>query len=319
MGYESRLAAAGIMRHDDFMQRYTAYQLLIESELPLPELEPAAHSNGPADVTIRWGGVERKRPGSASGEDHIWATANEVMFCFPGSAAFMISQGREIIIERLAGATDADIRAVLTGSVMAVLLHQRGYLILHASCVSKDGYAIAFAADSGTGKSTLAAAFDSRGYCLVADDIVAIDMENATGPRIFPGFFQMKLSEQTARFIGADWDRLVQLGLEGEKRGHRAKGKPAQSSMALRCVYLPADHHCEQIETLTPQQSFGQLINHSYVLSLLSHTHTQSNHFRQAARLAATVPVRKLHRRRSLDLLPAVVTMVENDLAAGSI
>jgi hypothetical protein len=296
------------------MGRYFAYRLSIESELPLPEMEPDGDGTAPADVVIRFGAVDRGMPGSAVAGICEGATAREVVLQYPGSGAFLIREGREIVIERDAGADDASVRVLLTGPVLAVLLHQRGYLILHASCVARGECAIAFAADSGTGKSTLAAAFTARGYGLVADDIVAIDTDAPGGPRIFPGFFQMKLSAESARSIGVEWEKLADLGVEKNKRGHRSRGTLMQASLPLRRIYLPTDDSCESIDRLTPQDSFGQVIHHSYALPILSQTRTQRAHFRQAAKLASAVPVRKLRRRRSLELLPEVVTMVEKEL-----
>jgi hypothetical protein len=299
------------------MGRYIAYRLLIESELAIPEMESAPENEAVPDVTIRFGQVDRTRPESAVVGINGWATAEEVLLQFQGSGAFLIREGREIVIERDQEASDASVRVLLTGPALGVLLHQRGNLILHASCVARDGVAIAFAADSGTGKSTLAAAFISRGFGLIADDIVAIDTEAAGGPKISPGFLQMKLSKESARSIGVDWNSLVDLGLEREKRGHRSQGVLMQASMPLRRIYLPADDTCESIEPLTAQNSFGEVVNHSYALAILSQTQTQSKHLRQAARVATAVPVCKLRRRRSLELLPQVVTMVERDLAIG--
>jgi hypothetical protein len=299
------------------MGRYVAYRMLVESELPIPEMETAPETEAAPDVIIRFGRVDRTRPESAVVGINGWATAQEVLLQFQGSGAFLIREGREIVIERDPGASDASVRVLLTGPALGVLLHQRGYLILHASCVARDGVAIAFAANSGTGKSTLAAAFISRGFGLIADDIVAIDTEAQDAPTISPGFLQMKLSRESARSIGVDWDDLIDLGLEKEKRGHRSQGVLMQASLPLRRIYLPADDTCESIEPLSAQNSFGQVVNHSYALAILSQTHTQSKHLRQAARVATAVPVCKLRRRRSLELLPQVVKMIERDLAIG--
>ena len=44
------------------------------------------------------------------------------------------------------------------GLGIAILLHQRGYVILHASCVNLGSAAVAFLGDSTAGKSFMAAA-----------------------------------------------------------------------------------------------------------------------------------------------------------------
>ena len=54
------------------------------------------------------------------------------------------------------------------------LSRNRSLLFLHAGCVAYDGSAIAFAASTGTGKSSLAAACLDRGFDLLTDDKLAL-------------------------------------------------------------------------------------------------------------------------------------------------
>ena len=57
------------------------------------------------------------------------------------------------------------------------LSRNRSLLFLHAGCVAFDGSAIAFAASTGTGKSSLVAACLDRGFDLLTDDKLAIQPE----------------------------------------------------------------------------------------------------------------------------------------------
>ena len=68
---------------------------------------------------------------------------------------------------------------LLAGIVCAFVRSVGGDLVLHASAVERDGAAIAFVADSGMGKSTLAALLCAAGARLVADDVLCLDV---TGP-----------------------------------------------------------------------------------------------------------------------------------------
>jgi len=52
-----------------------------------------------------------------------------------------------------------------------------GWLSTHASCVSRDGHAILFAAHSESGKSTLAAGLVRAGFAYVTDEAVAFDWD----------------------------------------------------------------------------------------------------------------------------------------------
>ena len=55
------------------------------------------------------------------------------LFTFPEVARYLIREGCEIVIQRDPGAGDAEVCLGLLGTCVAVLLHQRGILPLHAS------------------------------------------------------------------------------------------------------------------------------------------------------------------------------------------
>ena len=87
------------------------------------------------------------------------------MLEYPGAATFLIRGGREIVIDAAPGVEQRLIRLFLLGPALALLLHQRRFLVLHASAVMIDGAAVAFVAEKGMGKSTLAAALHLARAC----------------------------------------------------------------------------------------------------------------------------------------------------------
>ncbi len=77
------------------------------------------------------------------------------------------------------GADRGDIEHLVASHVISFALQLQGRVLLHASSVAIDGKAVAFSAPSGTGKSTIAAAFGRRGFEVLSDDIVPIyQLEN---------------------------------------------------------------------------------------------------------------------------------------------
>lgn len=68
-----------------------------------------------------------------------------------------------------------------SGSVLPLLLAGRGSTVLHASGVVGAGGGLAIAAPSGTGKTTLAASLERRGWARFADDAVWIHLTDAGG------------------------------------------------------------------------------------------------------------------------------------------
>ncbi len=61
------------------------------------------------------------------------------------------------------------------GMNLQMALGQRRYLLLHASCVERDGKALLMTGISGAGKSTLAALLMARGWRLMGDEFALVD------------------------------------------------------------------------------------------------------------------------------------------------
>ena len=58
---------------------------------------------------------------------------------------------------------------------LQVALGHRRHLLLHASCVERDGRALLMTGESGSGKSTLATLLGTRGWRFMGDEFVLID------------------------------------------------------------------------------------------------------------------------------------------------
>ena len=74
----------------------------------------------------------------------------------------------------------------LIGQVLPLAAVLNGYEALHASAVAVDGRAVAFAADSGVGKTSLALNLVLRGARFLTDDVTAISLRDGH-PTVHPG------------------------------------------------------------------------------------------------------------------------------------
>src|SRR5579862_7663158 len=135
------------------MHSYTAYGLTFRSEIPLPELIEAATQNSAAksdSVLIEERGIDRTLPKGVNPEARHWATPDTVFLDYEGVAAYRIEGGQRILIEPAPQVDPRIVRLYLLGPILAVLLHQRGFLVLHASGVNINGSVAAFLGDKGT-------------------------------------------------------------------------------------------------------------------------------------------------------------------------
>lgn len=153
------------------MFTYRICGIALQSEIELPGLLEDRNPQH-ADAILERGDVPLSLDG-AGAEGPTWEMAGEnFLLRIPGIARFLVRSGREITVAAEPG---SDFAAFASGAALAILLQQRGRIVLNASAVRVNGKAILFAGFSGAGKSVLASALDARGYSLCADDICVID------------------------------------------------------------------------------------------------------------------------------------------------
>ncbi len=298
------------------MNNYTAYGLGINSALPLPELQTSA--GAATDVVIRFGQIDWSPAGKGTEEFCFEVTGKEANFFWEHLGKFRISRAAEIVIDPLPAVEERLLRLPLLGTILAVLLHRRGYLVLHASSVAVDGGALVFIGNKGWGKSTMAATLYGRGHDLISDDVVALKFEGSGAPVVMPGFPQFKLfPEAVVSSLGDDYEALPELAAGYEKRGRPVTDRFAQQPLPLKSVYALGCGAVSTIKTLEPQAALLTLIANSYSARFgkqLLRGAEASAHLRQCSRLVRQVPVYRLERPKALPLLPAVAQLVEDHL-----
>lgn len=294
------------------MFSYTAYGLNISSALALPELVP---TEGSADLAVRFGRVERARP-EALESGCVRATAEEVHLFWEEAGAFLVREGREIVVDPVPGVDERMLRVVVLGPALGALLYQRGWLTLHASCVEVEGGAVAFIGEKGWGKSTMAATMCARGHRLVADDVTAVRVDGASRPTVYPGYPQLKLWPDAAAFLGEDPDELPQLVPIAQKLARRALREFSTRPLPLRCVYVLGGGDVPEIRPLDPQEALIELIRHTYGRELFRAVGTRS-HFLRCTGVVNEVRISSLKRPSSLSGLSDLARLVEGDLEQG--
>lgn len=244
-------------------------------------------------------------------------SAHEAVLSWNEIGAFVVRNGNEIVISPAPNVEDQLLRTFLLGPVLAVLLRQRGFLVLHASAVTTDRHVLLFMGGSGWGKSTMAAALCDQGYQLLSDDVTAIDMTTGL-PTVIPGYPQIKLWPDSARALGRDPELLPKLHIGGDKRVCRNGFTFCDGPLPLARAYVLSEGSSLQITDLEPQTALVELVRHSSRVREL-HTHCAPAHLRQCATLVNSVPLSRLTAPRSFSALSTVVsTLAEEALHAAA-
>lgn len=176
---------------------YRIFDLVVESEIELFGLAACTEADV-ADVRIKIGKIDVDPVKNAKRDSDL------ALLEIDGIGRYLVSEGREILLEPAPGAHDRNLRLYLLGSAMGLLLHQRGLLPLHANAVEIEGKAFAFMGPSGSGKSTLAAWFHDRGLRIVADDVCVIGFDQRGHPHANPGLPRLRLWREVLELTGRD-------------------------------------------------------------------------------------------------------------------
>jgi hypothetical protein len=293
---------------------YTAYGLGLHSFLPLPELITEERE---ADVVFRLGRVNGLNLHKVDGTHGFKADAQEAYYFMEGVGSFLARGGQEIIVDPRPEADERAIRLCLLGPGLAIILHQRQRLVLHASAVAVDGKAIVFLGGQGWGKSTLAAALHVRGYKMLADDVTAIQMDSDC-PKVLPGFPQLKLWPDAVTALGDNPETLPLLHPEVAKRAFRVTAGFPRCPLPLKYIFVLATGEYLEIESLRLQEALVELIRHSYAARFENHLIEATGiatHFKQCARLVQNARLYRFRRPTSLSVIDEHVSILIHELS----
>ena len=230
-------------RHtSDVAANLHAHGLRIRSAIPLPDLHAGAgteRGSPPAgDLELRLGPERRVPPRRPHGElllDHVVAGNRRcaaargetgTTLVVPGCARFHVAaDGEAVTCHADPEAAPGLLPVVVTGTLLAFVLAQRGHAVLHASAVEVVGGALAVVGASGMGKSTVAAMLCAIGAPLVADDVLCVDADQLTCQR---GGRELRLRAQPATAL-----------LQGAAIRRTADGRWATAPRATTRASLP--------------------------------------------------------------------------------
>jgi hypothetical protein len=292
------------------MYSYFAYGLKIKSAIAVPEFLPSEDHDNP-DLIINTA-TEDAIPEEARELWYFKVSRDESIMHHKEAGIFWIRKGKEITIIPKSETEETHTRLYLVGTVMGIVLYQRGLLVLHASAIDVDGQAVAFSAESGCGKSSTAAAFQTFGHRFVCDDVLGINLENNLAT-VFPAFPQLKLASEVAEVLGHGKDSLFTLDRQEEKKGLRVADRFLQTPLQLKCIYLLTKSTSINIETVGGHDVLMELIRQT--LPTRWNGPGGAIHFQQCTELIKRVPIYRLNRSQDLSSLKNIVTTVKEHLS----
>jgi hypothetical protein len=239
---------------------YCAYGLTVRSQIPLPELPEITGEQ--ADVDVVYGEDAEWTAKLHDRNEEIEIRADGARFWFAAVGGFAVQDGTRITAYPKAGVAADLLRLYVEGMLFAMLLHQRGMCVLHASVIEIEGESVALMGHVGAGKSSLAGTLYTRGHRVLADDNAAIGV-SAGAPTVTPAFPYVKLFPAIASTLGFRNGSLRTLHASIPKMaGSVAKGFTTTPSPLSR-IYLLGREHPPAIRQLSPLESTMELIRNA--------------------------------------------------------
>lgn len=297
------------------MNHYIGYGLKIESEINFPELESKSTAI-PSNNLRNKIKIHLKKLNPSSEDlifkgDNFRITTEGIYLLWDDIGTFKISSGSEITVDSINDVDERELRKCILGPSLAILFFQRGLLVLHASAVNINNYAVAFVGYAGSGKSTLASYLNHNGHPIVTDDVLVIHHDDPQ-PQVIPGFPQLKLSREVIKntFQIKETSHFIS---KTNKMFIPANGFFNKSPLPLKHVYVLKTDEKIGIDLLNPRDSVIELIKHSYCLPLFNNSEKSKN-LSQCAKLSKNIPIKRLRVNRSFKLLPQIIDLLKSDI-----
>lgn len=268
------------------MKLYSAFGFTILSDFSIAQLPETKAER--YDILIRKSDLSD----ILIGFEQIRFIRNEVHFSYENVGSFRITNGNLIEVDPDPVCAESHLGVYIMGSCMGAILHQRGLMPIHGSCVTDGKRSILITGDSGAGKSTLAAEFLRHGWKLLTDDVSAVFNVEGT-PMVQSSYPSQKLWQDAMERYEKDVDNVHSLYFSEnrEKFGVNVADSFHEGTCPLSMVIrlLPADAPCS-VSPIDGMTKVDQLLRNTY-RSFMIAPKDRSRHFQRCVTLSTKVPM----------------------------
>ena len=239
----------------------------------------------------------------------FWRVDNATSIRFIGIADFRVpSHSLDVEAWPAPGVVEESCRQLFHSQVRSLALSHAGHLVLHASAVELGAVAVAFLAQSGGGKSTLAASFTKDGDRLMVDDGVQIERGDG-GYIALPGDPSFRLWEDSEAELVTDDTPIAPSAGYTYKRRFLGGGAFAfcDEARPLARIYLLGEDVDASL-SITPllgRAALLPLLEHCFVLDVDDRA-ARALQMKLLAQLVICTPVFRLDYPRNYAALPEV-------------
>jgi hypothetical protein len=316
------------------MALYKVCDIILESSVPLPELE-RVEGKRPDYVFELLAAPPREfiscqwfhQWGISGGETWLAfaRVGSDYLLRFPDLADYLVCvQAKEIRCYAEPEISLETIRHLLLDQVIPLVLAKEGKLVLHASAVVTTEGAIAFLGTSGRGKSTLAAYLAMQGLPVLTDDCLLLEQRNE-GIVAVPGYAGLRLWQDSISALFEHEPELRQVAHYSDKK--RVGGNSGLLSFCTHPVLLAKAYVLATDEGVTgvneiamtplsPRDAFLELVQYTFNMDIGDRERLEQD-FEAFSRLSVLPLFYRLTFPRDLSLLPFIHRAIIENLREG--
>lgn len=295
---------------------YQAYGLNICSDFELPEL---LRGGVQPDIYFQTGKVKLPNLQATSIhrqgiEAHFGGTTQEAYLRWSGVSSFLAKNGTTLIIEPDSEDIDPELlKLYILSEALGLILHQRGFFLLHASAVKIGDYAVVIVGAPGAGKSTMAAAFAKYGYPVLADDMVAISNIESI-PTVYPAYPQIKIWSSAVQGLEFNLSNLPRLFSDSEKRVIRQTDNFTVDPCPLVGIFALDLGEGVKTTQMLGTEAFATLTRFFPCPPQLLQQEALEKHFGRCIQLLENTPVFKIERPKNFSTIAKVIKTIERQV-----
>lgn len=297
---------------------YVISGLRVRSAVEMPSAILAeAGGGGEPDVFITLGEVPTHLA-AASKQGNGWEYApGEFLLRLGDLMKVYVTGGTSILLQPSAACDPGDLVLYLLGTCFAILLQQRGRVVLHASAVAVGDRAMLFCGASGMGKSTMAAMLSDRGFPLLNDDVCNLSPGEDGSYAVYPDGRMLKLWARSVDHLQWTATDSARVRRDAEKF-YMAPARVDLKPRSVGGVYML--HAAEQgaaptLERLNAAESMAQLPANSYRPALVHSMEMLPAYFAASAAIQRHAGVFRLSRPMDFSRAAEVLDLLERHWA----
>jgi hypothetical protein len=239
----------------------------------------------------------------------FYRTGNGYLLRFPDLADFAVTtDGQEVTAYPVPGVSEQTVEHLYLNQVLPLALSRQFKLVLHASAVEIENFAVAFMGVSGQGKSTLATSFATSGHRFLTDDGLQLE-KGEDAYLIQPSHPSIRLWDDSRLALMPETAQAAPPVDFTPKSRFLADDEVAYCDVArpLRCLYFlgEGDTDTVSIEPVSGRDAMIELVRHSFLLDIEAREMLM-HHFGQLTELARIPMFFRLDYPREYEMLPQV-------------